>query len=155
MPKNILNKVIIKADDIETDTISANDVTSNRSFIQYMPLKQELLNNNNVTYTSSEIMNGMIERSVNTPSGNVIDVLPSATSLISEYNLKTGDSFNFNIRIDNSSSSYTWALYAGAGGTARTFVTVAASGKVFISYIVLITSSTTYNVYRIPTTSAF
>ena len=103
------------------------------------------------TFTAAELKGGYIVRDTLTPTGSVSDVLPTGTLLVSGLGLVTGDSFHFQYDVNNSASSYSAFLLIGSGGTYRTNSqsTASAGAKGTNRYVIICTSSTTYDLYRL------
>ena len=99
---------------------------------------------------TSDISSGLIIRNTLVPSGVINDTLPSALSLISDLSLSVGDSFYFQIDCINISSSFAYGLITGTGGTARTVVLAGFNNTNRLNtFFIIITSSTTYDIYRL------
>lgn len=105
-----------------------------------------------INYTTNDLKTGFIYRNFARTSGNATELFPSGTSIVNDLNLKTGDSFNVFMNIANTGVNILYTT-VGSGGTFKTNNSATGVTKNFSIYNFVITSPTTYDLYRsTPTT---
>jgi hypothetical protein len=130
MPKDILGQDLKRINNI----VSSNITTTNLQSVN-INTNTLLVDSNVITITNSvatalatgsNIVNATIERVVAT-GGTITDTLPSASTLVSILNPRVGDSFGFDMRVQNLGSG-NYAI-TGTGYTFETFSSVTTTIK--------------------------
>ena len=105
-----------------------------------------------VTYTTAQMKTGWIVRDTLAHAGSITDSFPTASLLVSELGLAVGDSLDVQLDIYNTASAASVFTYGGSGSTFMTnAASIGAGVKNANIYRFTVTSSTTYNIYRITT----
>ena len=130
MPKDILGQDLKRISNIVSSNITATNLQSVNINTNTLLVDSNVIAvyNSIVTAlaTGSNIVNATIERVVAT-GGVITDTLPSASTLISLLNPKVGDSFTFDMRVQNLASG-NYGI-TGTGYTFETFSSVSSTTK--------------------------
>lgn len=130
MPKDILGQDLKRISNLVSSNITSTNLQASNINTSTLLIDSNVIAITNsvatVLATGSNIVNATFERVVAT-GGVITDTLPSASSLISILNPKVGDSFGFDMRVQNLGSG-NYGI-TGTGYTFETFSSISSNTK--------------------------
>lgn len=154
MPKDILGQDLKRISNLVSSNITSTNLQATNVNTTTLLIDSNIIAITNSVATAiatgANLVNATFERVVAT-GGTITDTLPTSATLVSLLNPKVGDSFNFDMRVQNLASG----LYAitGTGYTFETFSSVPSNTKAIQQFKCVFTnvSSGTENIdiYRV------